>query len=122
MMVIPNKMGIVMYHPSAATNGLCKQTSGSGSAGSDLPSGEQDSLPSTGGGVRVSWKAEAFCRHLVKQYRVNLLDHAVFQDKGIRVAGSKDMAVDSDKLDVNFFRLGMAAMNGDVKQVRKRGP
>ena len=95
-------MGIVLYHPASATAGPSQQ----------LP-GASASLP-----VRVSSKSEAFCRQLVRQYRVNLLDHAVFQDKGIRVAGRDAPVLDSDKSDVNFFRLGMAAMHGDAKLVR----
>ncbi len=66
----------------------------------------------------VSKLSDAFCRLLVQQYRFNLLDYAVFQDRGMRVAPRDAAAFDPEKSDVNFFRLGMAAMNGDAKLVR----
>ncbi len=101
--VIPNKMGIVLYHPSSATSGLCQSTVTPGTAASS--------------GITVSQKSEQLCRLLVQRYRVNLLDHAVNQHKGIRVVAKEITPLDPEKSDVNFFRLGMAALNGDSKLV-----
>jgi hypothetical protein len=70
----------------------------------------------------VSALSDAFCRLLVQQYRFNLLDYAVFQDRGMRVAPRDAAAFDPEKSDVNFFRLGMAAMNGDAKLVGEGPP
>ena len=43
------------------------------------------------------------------------------QDKGIRVATAEETPLDPEKSDVNFFRLGMAALNGDAKLVCVEG-
>jgi hypothetical protein len=60
---------------------------------------------------------EAFCWQLVQHFRFNLLDYAVFQDRGMRVVPRDAVAFDPEKSDVNLFRLGMAAMVGDAKLV-----
>ena len=65
--VIPNKMGMVLYHPSSATSGLIQH----GALGRPQ-------------GIRVSQKSEQLCRLLVQRYRVNLLDHAVHQVRSQR--------------------------------------
>ena len=156
MIVVPNKLALVISSPSAATNRQCKQSvseSASSIIGtaraptydSHWPEERDDDLDATSSSsesavtdasvtvlvdlvpTNISWKAEALCRQLVQQYRVNLLEQSLFQDRGFRlpvrrVAGSlrtdSDLDADSEMLDVNFFRLVMATMNGDVRQVR----
>jgi hypothetical protein len=67
----------------------------------------------------LSRLSEAFCWQLVQHYRFNILDYAVFQDRGLRMVPRDAVAFDPDKSDVNLFRLGMAAMCGDARLVRE---
>ena len=67
----------------------------------------------------VSPIAEAFCKQLVKAYRVNIFDQLVFQDKDIMVAEPDAHVEESyESLTVKWFDLCVAAGLGDVAKVR----
>jgi glutaminase len=69
--------------------------------------------------ARVSPIAEAFCRALVKAYRVNLFDQLVFQDKDIVVMEREAVVEEShEALTVKWFDLCMAASVGDHVKVK----
>lgn len=68
---------------------------------------------------RVSPIAEAFCRQLVKTYRVNLFDQLVFQDKDIVVHEAERKVEEShESLTVKWFDLCMACGVGDFLKVK----
>jgi hypothetical protein len=67
---------------------------------------------------RVSPIAEAFCRLLIKQYRVNLFDQLVFQNADIVVHDKeKEVEMSYEVLTVKWFDLCMACSSGDLVKV-----
>ena len=61
--VIPNKMGMVLYHPASASDGLITRSRSLAQAHLSH--------------VSVSPQSERLCRLLAQRYRVNLFDQTI---------------------------------------------
>ena len=72
----------------------------------------------------VSPKAEAFCRMLAKQFRVNIFDRFVSDKAGIgamrKGVSSTTLPKHAHRMNANFFKLCMAVYDGNLDMVRGR--